>query len=144
MGYRWYDQQKLKPLYPFGYGLSYTHFKYSNLKVSRAADGGLTVTFALQNSGQSSSDEVPQVYLDAPDNPPGSGVQFAVHALAAFDRVHLDEGQSREITLHVPLRSLEYWSSAANRWMLASGPRTVRVGTSSRDFSLEEKITIAQ
>jgi beta-glucosidase len=143
MGYRWYDQQKLTPLYPFGYGLSYTHFEYSDLKVARVANGGLDVNFVLQNAGQISSDEVPQVYLDAPENQPGGGVQFAVHALAAFDRVHLNAGQSREITLHVPFRSLEYWSSATNRWMLAGGPRTVRVGTSSRDFRLDAKIVIA-
>jgi beta-glucosidase len=144
MGYRWYDQQKLTPLYPFGYGLSYTRFEYSDLKVVRAADGGLDVNFVLYNTGQRASDEVPQVYLDAPENQPGGGVQFAVHALAAFDRVNLNAGQSREITLHVPLRSLEYWSSAANRWMLARGLRTVHVGTSSSEFRLDGKIVISQ
>ncbi|MGC1359602.1 MAG: glycoside hydrolase family 3 C-terminal domain-containing protein [Silvibacterium sp.] len=144
MGYRWYDQQKLDPLYPFGYGLSYTHFGYSALKVARASDCGLDVSFDLRNTGHTASDEVPQVYLDAPEQEPGDGVQFAVHALAAFDRVHLDAGQSRKITLHVPLRSLEYWSSADNRWMLASGPRKVRVGASSRDLPLEAMTTIVK
>ncbi|MGC1784421.1 MAG: glycoside hydrolase family 3 C-terminal domain-containing protein [Acidobacteriaceae bacterium] len=143
MGYRWYDQQKLTPLFPFGYGLSYTHFQYSAIKVGRAADGVLDVSFQLRNTGHTASDEVPQVYLDAPEHPPG-GAQFAVRALAAFDRIHLDAGQSREITLHVPFRSLQYWSTASNRWMLATGLRKVQVGASSRDLRLEKTINVAQ
>jgi beta-glucosidase len=133
MGYRWYDQQNLNPLYPFGYGMSYTQFQYSALKVARSPDGGLDVSFDLRNVGHVAGDDVPQVYLDAPEHQPGNGAQFAVRALAAFDRVHLDAGQSRKVTLHVPLRSLQYWSTADNRWMLASGPRKVQVGASSRD-----------
>ena len=137
MGYRWYDHQNLEPLYPFGYGLSYSRFEYSALDVTRAADGGLDVKFSLRNAGNVANDEVPQVYLGAPAQQPGGDVQFAVRVLAAFDRIHLDAGQTREISLNVPLRSLEYWSTASGRWMLASGPRKVCVGTSSRDFRLE-------
>ena len=142
MGYRWFDQQNLKPQYPFGYGLTYTRFQYSAIKVARAADGGLDVSFSLRNTGKIASDEVPQVYLDAPNRRLGNGVQFAVRALAAFDRVHLEAGQSRNVTLRVPLRSLEYWSSASNRWVLASGSRGVRVGPSSRNLPLRAVTTI--
>ncbi|MGO8719054.1 MAG: glycoside hydrolase family 3 protein [Acidobacteriaceae bacterium] len=143
MGYRWYDQQKLKPQFPFGYGLSYTRFEYSGLKVARAVDGGLDVSFTLRNTGHAASDEVPQVYLDAPENRPDPKAQFAVHALGAFDRIHLNAGQSQKITMHVPLRSLQYWSTAKGRWVLASGPRTERVGASSRDLRLAAETTIA-
>lgn len=143
MGYRWYDRQKLKPQFPFGYGLSYTRFEYSGLKVARAADGGLDVNFTLRNTGHVAGDEVPQVYLDAPRNQPDPKAQFAVHALGAFDRIHLDAGQSQKITMHVPLRSLQYWSTSAGRWVLAGGPRTVRVGASSRDLRLAAETTIA-
>jgi beta-glucosidase len=142
MGYRWYDRQKLQPLFPFGYGLSYTSFAYSHLHVARAADGGLDVRFDLRNEGSRASDEVPQAYLDAPEILPSDGAQFAVHALAAFDRVHLAAGQRREVTLHVPLRSLQYWSAGTNQWRIAAGPRTVRVGASSRDFRLGETTAI--
>ena len=113
------------------------------MKVVRAAGGGLDVSFGLRNAGHTASDEVPQVYLDAPGREPGGGVQFAVHALAAFDRVHLDAGQYRVITLHVPLRALQYWSTAANRWTLAAGPRIIRVCASSRDFRLQAATVIA-
>ncbi len=143
MGYRWYDQQKIQPRYAFGYGLSYSYFQYSQMKVARADDGGLNVSFSLRNVGQTASDEVPQVYLDAPGREPGRDAQFAVHALAAFDRVHLDAGQSREIALHVQLRALQYWSTTANRWTLATGQRIVHVGASSRDFRLQAATVIA-
>lgn len=136
-GYRWYDQQNIKPLYPFGYGMSYTQFQYSALKIAHSPDGGLDLSFDLRNVGHVASDDVPQVYLDAPKRQPGNGAQFAVRSLAAFDRVHLDAGQSRRVTLHVPPRCLQYWSTTDNRWMLAIGPRKVQVGASSRDLRLE-------
>jgi beta-glucosidase len=137
VGYRWFDAQNIKPLFPFGFGLSYTTFEYSGLKIEDAKDGGLDVSFRVHNRGGVASDEVPQVYLDAPENPPGHSVQFAEHALAAFDRVHLNPGETKLLTLHVPSRSLEYWSTAANCWVRTEGPRKLHVGASSRDLRLE-------
>jgi beta-glucosidase len=141
VGYRWFDQQKIAPLFPFGYGLSYTTFAYSGLKTAPASDGGLDVSFQLKNSGRVDSDEVPQVYLGAPANKP-KGADFAVHALAAFDRVHVDAGQTQSITIHVPLRRFQYWSDAENKWVTAAGPRAVMVGGSSRDLPLEANVSI--
>jgi len=142
MGYRWFDQQDLKPLYPFGHGLSYTAFEYSGLQVARAVDGGLDVTFRLRNTGKVNGDEAPQVYLGAPKQPP-AGAQFAVKALAAFDRVGIPAGQSRSVTMHVPLRQLEYWSASASRWATVTGSRTVYVAASSRDVRLHADTDIA-
>src|SRR5207344_1467234 len=107
VGYRWFDKQKTAPLFPFGYGLSYTTFAYSDLKAIPAKNGGLDVSFELKNTGNTASDEVPQVYLGEPSQRP-AGADFAVHALAAFERVHLDAGQSQSLAIHVPLRSLQY------------------------------------
>ena len=143
IGYRWFDQQNLQPLFPFGFGLSYTRFGYSGLHVAASSDGGLDVHFTLRNDGAVAGDEVPQVYLGAPQKPPSDGAQFAVHALAAFDRVHLAAGETREITLHVPLRALQYWSATANAWALAAGSRTVSVGASSRDLRLAATAPVA-
>jgi beta-glucosidase len=98
VGYRWFDKQKIVPLFPFAYGLSYTTFVYSALKTTLASDGGLDVSFQLKNSGSIAGDEVPQVYLGAPTQRP-AGADFAVHVLAAFDRVHLDAGQSQSVTI---------------------------------------------
>lgn len=142
MGYRWYDEQKLQPLFPFGYGLSYSRFAYSHLHVARAADGGLDVRFRLRNDGPVAGDEVPQVYLGPPQQLPGDGAQFAVRALAAFDRISLAAGESRQITLHVPPRSLEYWPPHGSAWKLATGPRAVQVGASSRDLRLTQTTII--
>jgi beta-glucosidase len=135
VGYRWYDQQGIDPLFPFGYGLSYTQFDYQSLAVRPAADGGLDVAFTLRNAGSVRGDEVPQVYLTAPETTV-PGAQFARRSLVAFDRVALDAGQSRRVVLHVALRRLQYWSEAEHRWQLAGGARSIEVGASSRDIRL--------
>ena len=137
VGYRWFDAQKREPLFPFGFGLSYTTFEYSGLKVESAKDDGLDVSFRLRNSGAVASDEVPQVYLDAPETPQGHSAQFAVRSLVEFDRVHLNPGETKALTLHVPSHALEYWSTEANRWVRTEGPRKLHVGASSRDLRLE-------
>ncbi len=141
VGYRWFDKNDIEPLFPFGYGLSYTKFEYSDLKAARAADGGLDVSFRLRNAGSAASDEVPQVYLAAPSQAP-QGAQFAPRALAAFDRVNLAAGETKDVTLHVPLRGLEYWSTAQDKWALATGSRMVHVGASSRDLRLQAETVI--
>jgi len=139
VGYRWFDRQKIEPLFPFGYGLSYTTFSYSGLHVQKAADGGLDVTVNITNTGGVDGDEVPQVYLGAPSEIP-PGVQFPVRLLAAFDRVSIPAGKSNAVTLHVAPRQLQYWSSANSEWVTASGQRTVSVGGSSRDLRLDATV----
>ncbi len=133
VGYRWFDRQKAEPLFPFGYGLSYTSFAYSGLQVTHASDGGLLVEVTLRNTGQADGEEVPQVYLGAPSDAP-PGVHFPVNILAAFDRVFVPAGQNKTVTLHVAPRQLQYWSTAEGKWVTAVSQRTVSVGASSRDL----------
>jgi beta-glucosidase len=135
VGYRWFDRQGIEPLFAFGYGLSYTQFQYQALLVSPAADGGLDVAFTLRNAGLRRGDEVPQVYLTAPERAL-AGAQFAQRSLVAFDRIALEAGQSRRMALHVPLRRLQYWSEQDHRWQRATGARSIQVGGSSRDIRL--------
>jgi beta-glucosidase len=139
VGYRWFDKENIEPLFAFGHGLSYTKFDYSDLKVDKAAAGGLDVSVEIKNTGAMDSDEVPQVYLGAPNQIPGD-VQFAVRALVGFDRVHLAAGQAKTVTIHVPERQLQYWSTKDGKWVLASGKRTVSVGGSSRDLRLNQTV----
>jgi beta-glucosidase len=139
VGYRWFDKEKIEPLFPFGYGLSYTTFAYSGLKVEKDADGGLDVQVTIKNTGSVDSDEVPQVYLGAPSEIP-PGVQFPVRALVAFDRIPLAAGEAKTVTLHVAPRQLQYWSTKEGKWVAASGKRTVSVGASSRDLRVEQSI----
>jgi beta-glucosidase len=140
IGYRWFDRQNLTPLFPFGYGLSYSDFSYSKLKVRETRDGDLSVRFVLMNHGARGED-VPQVYLGAPAVKP-AGVQFAVKALAAFDRVDVPAGRSVKVTIEVPRRELSYWSTAASRWTLAGGKRALYVGPSSRDLRLATDVSV--
>ena len=139
VGYRWFDKENIQPLFAFGHGLSYTTFDYSDLNAAKTADGGLDVIVKIKNSGSVASDEVPQVYLGAPSEIP-DGVQFPVRALIAFDRVHLEPGESKSVFLHVAPRQLQYWSSKDQKWVTATGKRTISVGASSRDLRLNTTI----
>jgi beta-glucosidase len=137
VGYRWFDKRNVEPLFPFGYGLSYTKFEYSNLAAQKAADGGLDVSFQLWNAGAVAGEEVAQLYL-GPPVPQPEDAQFALRALAAFDRVSLGPGESKTVSLHVRPRSLQYWSAKEKAWVTANGGRTIYVGGSSRDPRLAE------
>jgi beta-glucosidase len=141
IGYRYFDATNETPLYPFGYGLSYTAFAYSGMHTTRASDGGLNVTFTVKNTGSAAGTAVPQVYLGAPATIP-SGVQFAGNALAAYGRVTLAPGQSRTVSLHVPLRQLQYWTDASG-WVTATGNRPVVVGDSERTAQLTATVGIS-
>lgn len=141
IGYRFFDATNETPLYPFGYGLSYTRFKYSALQTSVASDGGLNVSFRVSNTGSVAGSEVPQVYLKTPATVP-TGVQFAKKALAAYGRIHLDAGQTSTVALHVPVRQLQYWSDASG-WITATGTRGLDVGPSERSTALSTIVTIA-
>jgi beta-glucosidase len=132
IGYRWFDKQKIDPLFPFGYGLSYTNFSYSDAKAASSPDGGFDVSVRVKNTGEMKGDEVPQIYLDAPADRP-NGVQFATRALAAFDRITLAPGETKDVVLHVPARSFEYWSVAENKWVRIA-KKEMHIGSSSRDF----------
>jgi beta-glucosidase len=80
------------------------------------------------------------VYLGPPKTPP-AGAQFALKALIAFDRVSVSAGRARDVRLHVPLRQLQYWPAAVNRWATAQGSRVLWVGASSRDMRLETEVS---
>ena len=139
VGYRWFDREKIEPLFAFGHGLSYTTFEYSGIEVKKTSDGGLDVGVIIKNTGTRESDEVPQVYLGAPAAVP-DGVQFPERALAGFDRVQLAAGKSKSVTIHVAPRQLQYWSTKNGKWVTATGKRTVSVGGSSRNLPLNQGI----
>ena len=133
VGYRWFDREHIAPLFPFGHGLSYTKFAYSNFRIVKARDGGVDVSMQIQNSGHVAGEEVPQVYLGEPSVHP-AGAEFAVRKLVAFGRVALEAGQVKTVRWHVARRQLQYWSIARHGWMIAGGARRLSVGASSRDI----------
>jgi beta-glucosidase len=136
VGYRWYDQQRIEPLFPFGHGLSYTHFEYSGLEVKRAEDG-FEVTFTVRNTGAREGVDVPQAYVGPVGNPP---VPMAPRSLVGFRRIELAPGRAAGVTFHIDPRQLSYWSAATHGWVAASGNRPVYIGASSRDIRLQGTI----
>jgi beta-glucosidase len=132
VGYRWYDQERIAPLFPFGHGLSYTRFEYSDLAVRRTP-AGAEVRFTLRNAGALRGTEVAQVYLGAPEQAP---VAMAPRALAGFEAVELAPGERRTLTMELDARAFSYWSAERHGWRIAPGSRQVSVGASSRDIRL--------
>jgi beta-glucosidase len=127
VGYRRFATSGLKPLFPFGYGLSYTQFAYSNLKVT----GGdtLTVSFDVANTGRRAGKDAPQVYLtDAAGKP--------VQRLIGFDKVDLKPGETRRLTLTADARLLGRFDTKARRWVIDAGRYQVGVGGASNDLPL--------
>jgi beta-glucosidase len=139
VGYRWFDLQDLAPLFPFGHGLSYTSFDYSALKIAKASDGGIDLSARIRNVGHVDGDEIPQIYLGAPADHP-HGVQIPVRKMVAFDRIFLKAGQIRTVRMHVPLRQLQYWSTARHSWVNIANRRILGIGASSRDIRLQQAI----
>ena len=130
----------IAPLFPFGYGMSYTRFGYSALNWHAVPGRGLVVRFRVTNAGHRAGTAVPQVYLGAPASAP-PGAAFAQRALAAYTRISLRPGQSRVVTLTVPQRQLQYWQDARG-WVTAPGQRRLYVGRDERVSALAATVTI--
>jgi beta-glucosidase len=135
VGYRWFDSRKIEPLFPFGFGLSYSSFAISAVNAQRAADGGATVSMRIRNTGTLAGDSIPQIYLEAPVSKV-NGIAFAPRTLVGFERVSLHPGETREVSAHISRRAFEYWSQSDHEWKTPAGPRTLRVGMSSRDLTV--------
>lgn len=134
VGYRWYAAQGIKPLFPFGYGLSYTRFDYGGLKV----EGGqtLTVSFDVKNTGVRAGSDSPQVYLtDAHGQ--------ARLRLIGFSRVALQPGETRRVTVTADPRLLADFDAAAHQWKLGAGAYRIAVGASSAEFNLTGEAKVA-
>ncbi|MBV8630355.1 MAG: glycoside hydrolase family 3 C-terminal domain-containing protein, partial [Silvibacterium sp.] len=136
IGYRWFDAQHIEPQFPFGYGLSYTQFALSNLSATRDSHGGAKVTVEVRNTGSLAGDAVPQIYLDAPQQPI-QGVAFAPRTLTGFDRITLAPGESKTVSIKLAARAFQYWSVKDNKWDTPAGARTLHAGFSSRDLTAE-------
>jgi len=136
VGYRWYDAQNVAPLFPFGYGLSYTTFSFANLSVGPLANGRSTVTATVTNTGNRAGAEVAQLYV----GDPGSAGE-PPHQLKGFQRVSLDPGASATVTFTLTARDLASWT--ANGWVAGAGGYQVLVGDSSRNLPLSGGLTVA-
>jgi beta-glucosidase len=127
VGYRWYQKQNLQPLFPFGFGLSYTDFKYSNLRVTGSRS--LRVTFDISNVGKVAGEAVPQVYLTA--TPAGT-----LKRIVGFKRTSLEPGQSAHLQINADTRLLSHFDTKMHAWLLDPGSYQVMIGSSAMDQSL--------
>jgi beta-glucosidase len=129
VGYRWYDQNNVTPLFPFGYGLSYTTFAYSDLQISQAKTNGVDteqVTATVTNTGSRSGSDVAQLYLGDP-----AGAGEPPRQLVGYQRVTLAPGQSTQVTFDVTPRDTWWWDQPAGGWSQTAGTYQVYVGDSS-------------
>jgi beta-glucosidase len=141
VGYRWYNANHVTPLFPFGFGLTYTSFAYRDLSVrrDRHGGGGLDVSFTVRNTGSRTAPAVPQVYLGAS---PNVTEPQAVRSLAGYGKTTLRPGETRRVAIHVDVTQLKYWNTRSHRWAVGSGDRRVFVGSSSADLQLQTVVDV--
>ena len=141
VGYRHFDKQDIEPLFPFGHGLSYTEFGYTDLRLSAhklSTQDTLTITMSLTNAGDCPGAEVVQLYiadLQSCDNRPPK-------ALKDFEKITLQAGQSRKLSFELAMTDLSIFCSESLQWRLREGAYSVLLGSSSRDIRLEQSFWI--
>ena len=137
VGYRGYEKKGVSPLYPFGHGLTYTSFEYSDLMVSRNGDG-VDVTLTVTNTGEYDAAEVVQVYVGE-DNP---CVARPAKELKGYDKVFIPKGESAVVTVRLPRSAFAFYDVDIHDWRINPGTFTVSVGTSVEDIRLKQQITL--
>ena len=135
VGYKWYDDKHIQPLFPFGFGLSYTTFAYSGLKVSHG--NALTVSFQVRNTGDREGKEIAEVYATLP-----ASAQEPPRRLIGWKKVDLKPGETKTVSLQVQPLYLSIFDVAQNKWELVPGSYKVWVGGSERDLPLSENIQL--
>ena len=126
-----------KPLYEFGYGLSYTTFEYADLQTS-LSDEAVNFTFSVSNTGRYDGDEVAQIYVKYPE----TGTYMPLKQLRGFKRVHIKKGKTSTVTISVPKKELRYWDEKSKEFVTPTGEYTFEIGSSSQDIRLEKTIVL--
>lgn len=141
VGYRSYDKRKLAPLFPFGFGLSYTTFEYSNIEVDASrisADSTFKVSVDVTNTGKRAGKEIVQVYA-RPHNP---RLIRPLRELKGFAKVALQPGETRRVEISIEARDLRYYDPDYHAWLLDAGKLTIEVGASSRDIRIAKTLDV--
>ena len=136
IGYRYYDKVERNVRFPFGFGLSYTSFEYSDIKLKKknlTKGEGAKVTFTIKNTGDVAGSEIAQVYVAKPE----SKIFRAPKELKGFVKIHLDPGEEKKVSVELDDRAFAFWNTATEDWCVESGEYKILVGSSSRDIRLE-------
>ena len=137
VGYRYYDKIKKEVLFPFGFGLSYTEFKYSKLKIEQIKDT-LKVSFKIKNIGRVKGKEIAQVYVSQK----GPIIFKPEKELKGFEKIELEPGEEQEVVIKLDRSSFEYYNVKEKKWSVENGKYYILVGKSSRNIVLKEEIKI--
>lgn len=141
VGYRYYDKKEMPVLFPFGFGLSYTTFACSNLRLSGAKitdQETLTAAVTVTNTGSRAGKTVVQLYVGDRE----STVLRPIRELKGFEKVELQPGESRDVTFTLDKRAFAYWNAAIHDWHVETGVFTIEVGQSSRDIEVSGEVTV--
>lgn len=138
VGYRHYDKKELDVLYPFGHGLSYAKFEYSNLTVEKKGDYEYTVSYDIKNLSDIDAKEISQVYI----KDVFSSVLRPIRELKGFSKDLIKAGETKRINIDLNYRSFAHYSTALDEWTVESGAFIIEVGASSRDIKLSQEIII--
>lgn len=138
LGYRGYDRTGKKPLFPFGYGLSYSTFTYNGLQVEKKDNGKVTVTFTVKNVGNRAADEICQLYVHCVQ----SQEPVPYKELKGYEKVKLQRGESKQVTIELDESSFSHYDTDSHRFVVVPGEYEILVGTSSADLSLRAKINL--
>jgi beta-glucosidase len=141
LGYRYYTTQGVEPQFPFGFGLSYTTFSFRNLRVSPSRvlpSSPVSVSFDVTNTGKREGAEVAQLYV----GDPSARVRRPMKELKGFEKVYLEPGDTKRVTLVLDRRALSYWSEERNDWEVDPGKFVIFVGDSSENTSLSSVFTV--
>jgi beta-glucosidase len=136
VGYKWYDAEKKEPLFPFGFGLSYTTYAYSELRAT--SDDGLTVTFKVKNTGNRAGEETAQVYLTLP-----ASAHEPPRRLVGWSKIALGLGEQKDVTVKVDPQMVSVFNPDKNAWEMVPGEYTVWAGGSSRDLPLRATLALS-
>lgn len=141
VGYRWFDTKNVEPLYPFGYGLSYTTFNIVNAasdKESYSSDETIYLSVDIENTGDMDGKEVIQVYTSKDD----SKVERAAQELKGFQKVFVGKGQTTQVTLAIPIKELAFYNVETSKWEVEAGKYDFKIGNSSRNIQAEFSINV--
>ncbi len=141
VGYRWYDTKNIEPLFPFGHGLSYSNFKYRNLKIDKAeftAEDKVNVTFDLTNDSTVAGAEIAQLYVSDKK----SSLPRPVKELKGFEKVRLAPGETKSVAITLDKKAFSFFDDSKDKWIAEPGEFDILIGSSSRDIRLQETIVL--